>query len=214
MPHVVLLGDSIFDNAVYVAGEPGGESVIQHLNRRLPEGWQATLLARDGAIAADVANQLQQVPGSATHFVVSAGGNNALDWQSLVRNGQADSYAEVFWRMAEIRDEFQREYREMLENVLALGKPTAVCTVYDAIPELPPSDAAALGLFNETILREAFRAGTPVIDLRLICTEGRDYSTLSPIEPSSQGGAKIARAICRVLLEGQSAAGGRWTCIG
>ncbi len=35
MNHIVLLGDSIFDNARYV---PGGPSVIEHLRRGLPAG--------------------------------------------------------------------------------------------------------------------------------------------------------------------------------
>src|SRR5262249_20871634 len=45
MSHVVLLGDSIFDNDRYVPGDP---SVIKHLRRALPHGWRATLLAGDG----------------------------------------------------------------------------------------------------------------------------------------------------------------------
>ncbi len=49
--HVVLLGDSIFDNAVYVPGEP---SVIEHLRRILPRDWDATLLAIDGATNAEL----------------------------------------------------------------------------------------------------------------------------------------------------------------
>ena len=39
----------------------------------------------------------------------------------------------------------------------------------------------------------------PIIDLRLICSEAEDYSGLSPIEPSSTGGAKIADAMSHVL---------------
>ena len=46
MGHVVLLGDSIFDNARYV---PGGPSVTDHLRRSLPREWQVTLLACDGS---------------------------------------------------------------------------------------------------------------------------------------------------------------------
>jgi hypothetical protein len=38
-----------------------------------------------------------------------------------------------------------------------------------------------------------------VIDLRLVCNEPRDYA--NPIEPSSHGGAKIAKAILRVFEE-------------
>jgi hypothetical protein len=43
--HVVLLGDSIFDNATYV---PGELPVIDQLRQNLPKGWQATLAAVDG----------------------------------------------------------------------------------------------------------------------------------------------------------------------
>jgi hypothetical protein len=48
MPHIVLLGDSIFDNAAYVPGEP---PVIEQLRAHLPKNWQATLLAVDGVCA-------------------------------------------------------------------------------------------------------------------------------------------------------------------
>jgi hypothetical protein len=51
MNHVVLLGDSIFDNTAYV---DGGPAVITQVQERLPPGWQATLLAVDGSITSDV----------------------------------------------------------------------------------------------------------------------------------------------------------------
>ena len=38
MGHVVLLGDSIFDNGRYVPGEP---AVIDQLRSALPKGWTA-----------------------------------------------------------------------------------------------------------------------------------------------------------------------------
>lgn len=36
MNHLALLGDSIFDNAAYVAGAP---TVIDQVNAKLPPGW-------------------------------------------------------------------------------------------------------------------------------------------------------------------------------
>ena len=86
----------------------------------------------------------------------------------------------------------------MLRGVLAREKPTTLCTIYDAIPGLSAAAVTALGAFNEVILREAFRYGLPVIDLRITCDAAEDYSSLSPIEPSEKGGAKIARAIAEV----------------
>ena len=46
-------------------------------------------------------------------------------------------------------------------------------------------------MYNEIILKEAFAINASVIDLRLICNEKEDYSTISPIEPSGQGARKI-----------------------
>jgi hypothetical protein len=81
--HVVLLGDSIFDNASYV---PGGLSLIEQLLHNVPDGWQASLLAVDGSVAADVLEQLRDLPPDASHLVVSAGGNNALAHVDLIRH--------------------------------------------------------------------------------------------------------------------------------
>jgi hypothetical protein len=198
MPHVVLLGDSIFDNAHYV---PGGPSVIEHLRRILPRDCQATLLAVDGATAEDVARQLARMPAEATHLVVSVGGNNALGYCGMILQDPAGSYAEVMTRMDEVREEFRLEYREMLRDVLKLGKPTTVCTIYSAVPGLGAAERAGLSMFNEVILFEAFCHGLPVIDLRLICNEATDYAKSSPIEPSEVGGGKIARAIVRALSQ-------------
>ena len=192
MGNVVLLGDSIFDNASYV---PGGPSVIEHLRRILPAGWRATLLAIDGSVTSDVVRQLDRLPMDASHLVVSVGGNDALDHSSLLLHEPAQSFAEVLSRLADIRDEFRQNYHQMLRRVLECGKPAGVCTIYDSIPGLDRVEITGLSLFNEVILREAFRVGVPVIDLRLICHEATDYSRSSPIEPSVSGGAKIARAV-------------------
>jgi GDSL-like Lipase/Acylhydrolase family len=196
--HVVLLGDSIFDNARYV---PGGPSVIEHLCRCLPGGWRATLLARDGAGTAEMGRQLAQLPADATHLVMSVGGNDALDHSGLILHEPAGSFAEVLSRLADIQEQFRRSYREVLGRLLGYRKPAAVCTVYDAIPGLHPAEKAGLCLFNDVILREAVRAGVPVIDLRLICTDADDYARSSPIEPSVVGGGKIARAVAKLVTE-------------
>jgi len=39
----------------------------------------------------------------------------------------------------------------------------------------------------------------PVIDLRTVCSEAGDYSDVSPIESSGQGGAKIAQVIAEIV---------------
>ncbi|MHC5541571.1 SGNH/GDSL hydrolase family protein, partial [Singulisphaera rosea] len=135
----------------------------------------------------------------ASHLVVSAGGNNALDYSSMILHEPAGSFAEVLARLAQIRAEFQAEYRAMLQNVLSQGLPTIVCTIYDTVPGFHPAELAGLAQFNEIILKEAVRARVSVVDLRLICTETSDYAPSSPIEPSGPGGGKIARAVTRAI---------------
>ena len=79
--HVVLLGDSIFDNQAYVPGEP---DVVAQLREELPREWSATLLAVDGDVASGVVRQLSSLPQDATHLVVSVGGNDALGFGYLL----------------------------------------------------------------------------------------------------------------------------------
>jgi hypothetical protein len=195
MRHIVLLGDSIFDNALYVPGRP---PVIEQLRSRLLRGDRATLLAVDGAVTTSVARQLERVPTDATHLVISAGGNDALGYSHLLTDVSSPA-AQGFQSLASAQEEFRRDYQEMLRGVLEENKPTVLCTVYDAIPELPREAVTALSAFNDVILREAFRYALPVLDLRLICHEASDYSELSPIEPSEKGGAKIVQGIVRLL---------------
>lgn len=196
MAHVVLLGDSIFDNSAYV---PDGHAVIEHLRAILPEEWSVSLLAVDGHVTSDVKTQLEKVPNDATHFIVSCGGNDALNYLPTLTE-QTQSVAEALDRFARIRADFRDKYRSMLEQVVAISQDVTVCTVYDCVPDLEPMAHAALSMFNEVILREAISAKVAVIDLRLVCTERSDYSKVSPIEPSHSGGEKIANIICSLLL--------------
>jgi hypothetical protein len=195
MGHVVLLGDSIFDNARYV---PDRSPVIEQLRKALPTGWSATLLAVDGHITEDVVAQLRGLPSDATHLIVSAGGNDAL-MQGGLLGERTHSVGEALTLVHEIRERFRKSYRSMLRALGAVGRPTTICTVYDAIPGLKTAESVALAGFNEVILREGGSVGLPIIDLRLICDRSSDYSHVSPIEPSVVGGSKIVSVIAEVV---------------
>ena len=207
MSHVILLGDSIFDNRAYVAPEP---DVIEQLRARLRSGWTATLLAVDGHVTDDVrTRQLTRVPKGATHLVISVGGNDALGYSGLLGE-PARSVGEAVGRLAEAQASFTKQYAKMLDAVLALSLPTAVCTIYDANYREPQHQlvVAALALFNDVISRAAFRRGLPLVDLRLICNEPANYA--NPIEPSTFGGDKIASVIA-ALVQADAVEQGRST---
>ena len=199
MKHVVLLGDSIFDNAAYTGGAP---DVVQQLRQRLPEGWRATLGAVDGGTTEDVCDQLRWLPPDATHLIVSAGGNDALGHIDFL-GAPAGSAAEALLGLADIAAGFERRYQDMMTGILAHGLPTAICTIY--YPRFPDDTlqkvaATALTVFNDCIIRAALAHGLPLLDLRFVCTEEDDYA--DPIEPSAQGGEKIASAIAELLEHG------------
>jgi len=190
--HIVLLGDSILANGAYVGK---GADVTAQLTELLPAGSLATLEAIDGSLTSGVGLQLQIAPNDATHYVVSAGGNDALHYSSLLSE-KASSVAEALDKLAAVREYFTREYRTMLDEVTGRGLPVAVCTIYDAqFPDLNQRRQASLGLtiFNDCITREASSRGLALIDLRLLLTAKQDLA--NPIEPSAKGGAKIAAAI-------------------
>jgi hypothetical protein len=197
MPNLILLGDSIFDNAAYVAGGP---AVIDQVRQNIPTGWQATLLAVDGDTAAGALQQLQRLPVEATHLVLSVGGNDALNCLPQL-DGPANNLKQGLVTLSRMKADFQDGYRTLIKNLLALSRPLLVCTIYDHVPGLPPELVTALGVFNDVILREAIRHRLPVLDLRMICTEYSDYSVVSPIEPSSTGGAKIASRIVTTIVQ-------------
>ena len=189
--HVVLLGDSIFDNKAYVGDDP---DVVTQLRDESQPGWKATLLALDGDVISGVLRQLQALPRDATHLVISAGGNDALGFAHLLQM-PATSVTEALSLLAGAQERFAADYDVMAEAVLSAGLPSAVCTIYDTPPSGPEyrTIRTALAIFNDCITRSAFARGLSVIDLRLICNQDGDYA--NPIEPSAQGGAKIARAI-------------------
>ncbi len=204
MNHVVLLGDSIFDNAAYTGGAP---DVVRQVRQRLPHGSKATLRAVDGGTTGDVREQLRYLPADATHLIVSAGGNDALGHIDFL-GAPAGSTAEALLGLAEIAAEFERRYYGMLDEILARGLPTAICTIY--YPRFPDTTlqkiaVTALTVFNDCIVRAALVQRLPLLDLRFVCTEEGDYA--DPIEPSARGGEKISRAIAQMLQHGFS--GGR-----
>ncbi len=195
MPHVALLGDSIFDNTAYV--ESGG-AVIDSLRRRLPEDWQATLLARDGSVVLDVGRQLAQVANDITHIVISCGGNDALGQLGLLQQPVTTIFG-ALQHLVRAQSEFQSDYRWMLEQARTKTVALAVCTIYDSIPNLEREVLATLALFNDVISRAAIESGVPLLDFRVLFNDAQDYARISPIEPSARGSEKIAEAICSLL---------------
>ena len=194
--HVVLLGDSVFDNGAYTGGEP---DVVSHLRSLLPRDWASTSCAVDGATTTSLAGQLSRIPRNATNLVVSIGGNDALgNFDLLATRVQSTTEALTLFRSRLLA--FELSYRRAIDGLLRLSKPLTVCTIYNG--RLPDKEQAALArtaltMFNDTLSVIAFEHHLTLIDLRAVCAQPEDYS--NPIEPSGHGGRKIACAIAHAV---------------
>ncbi len=202
--HIALLGDSVFDNAAYTGDQP---DVVSHLRAILPPRWRASLYAVDGATTTELAAQLAKVRRKVSHLVISLGGNDALLNSDLLALPVA-STTEALELFAERIGRFELQYRQTVREAQALGRDTTLCTIYNGNLDAAEARVARIALmtFNDVILRVAFEHALPVIDLRAVCDQPRDYA--NPIEPSGQGGRKIACAVARACgaLERQASA--------
>jgi hypothetical protein len=196
MAHIVLLGDSIFDNGRYVFGEP---DVIAQVRKLVPDGWKASLLAVDGSMTDDVPGQVRRVLGDATNLVLSVGGNDALMSADILR-APAESVAHALGALHDVSQKFEVKYRRAVDACRQLRLPLSICTIYNGYfpdPEYQRVISTALMVFNDVILRVGIEYGLNVIDLRMICSSVEDYA--NSIEPSSVGGAKIAKSIVNLV---------------
>ena len=213
MKHIVLLGDSIFDNSPYV--DPGELDVPNQLRTLVKGDCKVTHLAVDGHIISDIRNQLRSLPSDATHLFVSVGGNDGLGHLSIF-NEPVDTIGDALQKMFLIGENFKKEYSSMLDNVLTYKLPTTVCNIYyprffsnslervvSYLPmmvdgeKLQQMAMAAETIFNDIIMFEVFKRNLPLIDLRILCNDDKDFA--NPIEPSCIGGLKIAKVINKIV---------------
>lgn len=196
MKHIVLLGDSIFDNKNGFMTSV--KDTITNLREQMPTEWTSTILAVDDSVADDVASQLPNVPADATHLFVSVGRNDAYGEMHIL-DMPASSGSDVLNALSNLVKAFEYRYSQMLDDVLAMNKPTVICTSYlPRFDRMKFFDAkwiklsnVVLSAFNEVIIRHALMRGLPVIDLRYVCDE---YDQLL-------ANAQIAERIIQVVNE-------------
>jgi hypothetical protein len=197
--NLVLLGDSILDNAPYTRPAP---DTAHHLRQRLGAGWTVERLARDGAVISDVRFQLAELPARVDCAVLSIGGNDAAEHIDLLAR-RVSWAAEVLDALAAIADRFATDYLELAAAVMARTGRLVLCTIYEP-PLFDPVMArlarVPLGVLNDRIVQIASRLRLEVLDLRTVCTEEDDF--VKQIEPSARGAEKIATAIARLVQGG------------
>ena len=115
---------------------------------------------------------------------------------SDILRSPADCTAQAISPLADIAQAFEDRYRRAVGACRQMHLPLTLCTIYNGCfpdPIYQRLISTALMVFNDVILRVGIESELAMIDLRFICSSIDDYA--NPIEPSSVGGAKIARAI-------------------
>ena len=193
---LVLLGDSILDNAPYTRSEP---DTTAHLSRLLSPDWSIRRLAWDGATMPDIPPQLARVEGRPAAAVLSIGGNDVLHHIEILERDSAGA-SEVLDDLLAIAEEFDQRYELVARAIAERAERTILCTIYEVRLEPEQYGRLArvpLAILNDRIIRTAARLGVDVLELRSVCTEASDF--VMQIEPSARGALKIAEAITAVL---------------
>jgi len=197
---VLLLGDSIFDNDRYVTGK----SVIDHFNERLFASclWDVKKRAVDGDKVEHVLSRLPENIAQFSDIFLSVGGNDALAHrEKLAQVSSAEDLSRIL--IAPV-SEFKKDYESLLNSLVKIKARVTVCTIYTAIPfgneKWETYVPIALRAYNQVIVEAAEKYGMDVLRLEEICTQPEDFSSISPIEPSEIGGAKIVEAIIEKVM--------------
>lgn len=197
---IVLLGDSILDNAPYVPmGQPSVTAQFQAALDERP-GWNVCRLAKDGAVMSHVARvQLHHIPADATVLLMSIGGNDGLGALGALRYNFFDTLY-VFYKT------FQSEYEALIDHIRdTVNIPLVLCTIYQ--PQMGQygwvrDTFCSLGVrfMNRVIRNVAAARGIPILDLWTVFSQRADYA--NAIEPGVPGGHKIVRNFLSLLDKG------------
>jgi hypothetical protein len=221
MPRLLLIGDSVIDNAAYV--RPGEPDVAAQVQGALPD-WIVELRAVDGSITEEVLQHQTAGLNRRDLVVVSSGGNDALAHVDLIGAGAGTGRfggLSTLWQALQspqdlatgflghlhgIQSGFRGTYGALLDRVVGDGRTVLCLTIYNPAfvahgMSIDQQRAAEVGLslYNDVIQREALRRGCGVLEMRTLFDDDADFA--NPIEPSAIGGAKIAAAVARWARE-------------
>jgi hypothetical protein len=156
----VLLGDSVFDNAKYVAP---GASVPELLQQRLGAGWLVENRAEDGNMV-DLVDTSELVRAgydrSRDVVILSVGGNDAIYNVDLLADLIPRPAVESVARLQAVASRFAGRFEALVHTIAEdVDLRLIGCTIYQPVlDEFPPDAAAgALAMYDDAITRTLHR---------------------------------------------------------
>ena len=169
--------------------------MLGHLSKIAPD-WNFDQRAVDGDTTHDVLAAQLGRPFDGP-VVLSIGGNDLLQRIDILTSEELVSPVELLEELYREAAAFHDRYQAILAQITS---PSLIFTIYNPVfakdPVLAPLQEAAemaIAIFNDIIQRSTQNAGFDLLELRDLFTEADDYA--NPIEPSDQGGRKLAEAI-------------------
>jgi hypothetical protein len=175
--NILLLGDSVLDNSIYVLSDQSVESRLTKHNSNVYN------FAKDGSTIIDLYAQLDKAPLSLnkqdTYAFISIGGNNIL-------HDKSQSITELFNTFSEFLKSFRVKFGSVKLNIFNIYMP--------ANPKYK-SYVEAVDQWNKLLQDNSNKIGEMynIIDVHSLLTSPSDF--VYDIEPSSEASEKIANAI-------------------
>jgi lysophospholipase L1-like esterase len=175
---IILMGDSILNNAIYV---PNGESVVDYLKKENPNVLN---VAKDGATITDLYVQLDNIPlkynNSNTYLFISIGGNDILHTNATI------NIVQLFNKYLDFLKALRVKLGNTNINILNLYLP--------ANPRYN-SYKPTIEQWNQLINKYSNKVGEMynVIDIYSLLNQPEDF--VYDIEPSTLASQKIANII-------------------
>lgn len=211
MSKILLLGDSIIDNQIYL--NPTELSTDQAIANVFNKD-EVVMEAVDGYVIRDVIEHINQIddPESYDHVILSVGGNDVLYCLNRLDAGLNDDRPQMQTKLqaiasfSEYLNDFHEQYDELIRHIRYkfIKANITVFTIYEGNlqevhyqPDVFDFSRVGIAIFNDSILRIAIAHKLHVLELRDIFTNSSFYA--NPIEPSAKGSQQIAERLHHAL---------------
>jgi hypothetical protein len=183
--NIVLIGDSILNNSVYVFENESVPELVQQLIQKDKTNMKFYNFAKDGSLISDCHNQILNLKLNSTSInlgtiFLSAGGNNIL--HSLIKT---ESFINNLFA----------EYLQLIDAIKNIC-PSANIVALNLYYPLKPSLKLLYPLikqWNQLLTDNSSKKGYKLIKLDELIISNEDI--VYDVEPSLTGGKKIANAI-------------------
>lgn len=207
--HIILLGDSILDNANYVKFNTISDLCVteqfQDTIAKKNLEYKVSNLAIDGYTTDDILDNkiINKIPKNATYILLSIGGNDGLMSLNELNNPKMLLPWNFINLLLQTKNKFKIKYNTILKNINKLHPNCKIIcmTIYYPIFYhsilLQIISNIGVNIMSNVIINETSKYNIPIIDIRKVFDKWQDYA--NSIEPGIPGGDKIVNNTLNII---------------